>query len=320
MECDPKGDNVSTFEYLWEKIDRNYSLFDVKEVDWDSIHRVYRPMAEKAEDEQELFAVLGEMLNSLDDGHVNLISPFDISRSEELFLVSKGRCNVDWNVVMLNYLRYNHHTRGGLSYNAIDDGKVLYARYTSFSNSATRYDIHAMMNDYDTCRGMIIDVRQNGGGTIDNIWHWLKAFPSHGELLYRTQIKSGPGHDDFSPLEEMRAPKNEDYPAYSKPVVVLTDRGSYSATSIFALCCKQYKNVTIVGDTTGGGLGVPTNGTLPNGWYYRHSITRTIAPDGKNYENGVPPDIVVMLQPAATKAGRDNVIDSACAIIAEQER
>lgn len=76
-----------------------------------------------------------------------------------------------------------------------------------------------------------------------------------------------------------------------------------------------YSNMYRMGDTTGGGLGLPNGGELPNGWKYRFSVTRTLAIDGKNYENGVPPDFTVILDPTATAAGRDNVIDSAVALI-----
>ena len=60
----------------------------------------------------------------------------------------------------------------------------------------------------------------------------------------------------------------------------------------------------------GGGLGLPNGGQLPNGWRYRFSITRTLANDGRNYENGVPPDTVVRLIPGQTT--QDNVIEQAC--------
>ena len=46
-----------------------------------------------------------------------------------------------------------------------------------------------------------------------------------------------------------------------------------------------------MGDITGGGLGAPNGGELPNGWEYRFSITQTLDLDGNNFENGVPPDI-----------------------------
>ena len=71
-----------------------------------------------------------------------------------------------------------------------------------------------------------------------------------------------------------------------------------------------------MGDTTGGGLGLPTCGTLPNGWVYRFSITRTLALDGCNYENGVPPDILLPFdREQAFRLRRDNIIDSACLLI-----
>jgi C-terminal processing protease CtpA/Prc len=78
---------------------------------------------------------------------------------------------------------------------------------------------------------------------------------------------------------------------------------------------RTYDNVTVMGDTTAGGLAVPTGGALPNGWYYRFGVTRTIAPDGVNYEEGVPPDQVVLLDPAAVMTGHDNIIDSAITLI-----
>ena len=73
-----------------------------------------------------------------------------------------------------------------------------------------------------------------------------------------------------------------------------------------------------MGDTTAGGLAIPAGGALPNGWHYRFGVTRTLSPEGINYENGVPPDITVHLDPVATAQLRDNIIDSACAIISQQ--
>ena len=159
---------------------------------------------------------------------------------------------------------------------------------------------------------MIIDLRQNGGGSISNIPVLLSIFDNHKQPLYATQIKSGPEHNAFSELETVYASDSciLDTP-YNKPVAVLIDRGSYSATSFFALCTMAYDNIKLFGDYTGGGLGLPNGGALPNGWTYRFSITRTLAIDGQNYENGVPPQERVILDPASTAQGIDNVIEAA---------
>ena len=154
-----------------------------------------------------------------------------------------------------------------------------------------------LVERYKYCHGMIIDLRQNGGGAVANIPILLSLFDNHGQKLYSTQIKSGPGHGEFTDLSEVNATIYGEVPDYfyHRPVAVLIDRGSFSATSFFAICCMAYDNVKLFGD----------------GWTYRFSITRTLAIDGQNYENGVPPDVRVLLDPAATAQGLDNVIETA---------
>lgn len=74
--------------------------------------------------------------------------------------------------------------------------------------------------------------------------------------------------------------------------MVLIDRGSYSATTFFALATKAFKNIKLIGDTTGGGGGLPNGGQLPNGWTYRFSVSQLLDLNGNNYaEDGVSPDI-----------------------------
>jgi C-terminal processing protease CtpA/Prc len=47
-----------------------------------------------------------------------------------------------------------------------------------------------------------------------------------------------------------------------------------------------------MGDTTGGGGGLPNGGQLPNGWTYRFSISQLLDLNGNNYaEDGVAPEI-----------------------------
>ena len=313
------GDSATeVFEYLWKQVDERYSLFDVKEVDWNAMHDSLRPQVYDGMGNDSLFRVLGKMLNSLNDGHVDLWSGNDVASSEQIFLQRYGKGNFDLNTVALHYLRPDHHTTGGMAYNSIAGGKVVYVRYSTFSNSASTSEFKKILDRYPDAEGLVFDIRQNGGGAIQNEWNLMALLPGKGQLLYSTQMKSGPGHNDFGELKQVHAPANGDNKPYRRPVVLLTDRGCYSAASSFALCLKSYDNVTVVGDTTAGGLAIPAGGALPNGWYYRFGVSRTIAPDGVNYEQGVPPDVVVTLSREAVAAGRDNIIDSACSIILNQ--
>lgn len=318
MPDDAESTPTATFDYLWRQVDERYSLFDVKEVDWQAMYDSLRPQVYDGMDNDSLFAVLGKLLNSLNDGHVDLWGNNDVSSSETIFLQRYSKKNFDINTIALTYLRADHHTTGGMTYNDIDSGRVLYIRYGSFSSSATTNQLQTIINRYPDVRGIIFDIRQNGGGTIQNEWNLMTLLPSRNQILYYTQIKNGAAHFAFSEPVAVRAPSNDKNAPFTKPFILLTDRGCYSASSSFALCLKTYSNVTVMGDTTAGGLAIPAGGALPNGWHYRFGVTRTLSPEGVNYENGVPPDITLHLDPVATAQLRDNIIDSACAIISQQ--
>ena len=312
MDDPVPSDAVSTFEYLWNKVDQQYSFFDLKGVDWDSVHAVYRPMVYEDMDDESLFDVCAAMLNTLRDGHTNLISSFNVSRNDTVYYKMVTEKNIDTDVVLLHYLTLGYHSTGGFSHNSIRNGQVAYLRFSSFENAIDDATLLYLVDHYKDCKGMILDLRQNGGGLVSNVQKLLSIFDNHGQVLYQTQIKSGPGHDEFTDMATVCADTTcllEE--PYTKPVAVLIDRGSYSATSFFSVCTQGYDNIKLFGDYSGGGLGLPNGGELPNGWTYRFSITRTIAIDGGNYENGVPPDFRVILDPESTAQGIDNVIEMA---------
>ena len=316
MDESIKNDPVSNFEYLWNKVDQQYAFFDLKGIDWDSVKAVYRPMVTEDMDDEQLFEVCAAMLNTLRDGHTNLVSGFNISRNDTVYYKMIAEKNINTDVVMLNYLTLGYHSTGSFSHNSIRDGRVAYVRYTSFENDITDNALDYLLDRYKNCAGIILDLRQNGGGSISNVPMLLSIFDNHKQMLYRTQIKSGPGHDEFTEMETLYADSiayDTTHPQrpYLKPFAVLIDRGSYSATSFFSICTQAYDNVKLFGDYSGGGLGLPNGGEMPNGWTYRFSITRTIANDGGNYENGVPPDVRVLLDPHQTDQGIDNVIETA---------
>ncbi|MFA6832939.1 MAG: peptidase S41, partial [Bacteroidaceae bacterium] len=68
------------FEALWTLIDQRYCFFDVKNVDWAAIHDAYAKRITSKMPEGGLFEVLGDMLEELQDGHVNLYSTADVAR------------------------------------------------------------------------------------------------------------------------------------------------------------------------------------------------------------------------------------------------
>ena len=314
-ESDEPDNPVNVFDYLWNKVDQQYTFFDVKDVDWDAVYEQYRPMVNDNMSEDSLFRVCAAILNTLQDGHTNLMSSFDISRPDSLMYQMTACNQFNSDLVLLNYLTMEGHTTGSFRHNAIRDGKVAYIRYSSFSSDITNEDLLYLVDRYKDCEGMILDLRQNGGGSMTNIGMLLSIFDNHGQVLHHTQMKAGPEHDNYTELNAVHAADSsllgENY--YRKPVAVLIDRGSFSATSFFSLSTKVYDNIQLFGDYTGGGLGLPNGGALPNGWTYRFSISRTTDVNGEHpeYENGVPPDVYVLLDPAMTAQGIDNIIETA---------
>ena len=68
------------FEALWKIIDEQYCFLEYKQIDWNAIHDKYSKLITNTMSSEGLFEVLGNMLNELKDGHVNLASAH---RSEE---------------------------------------------------------------------------------------------------------------------------------------------------------------------------------------------------------------------------------------------
>ena len=317
MSDDLQATAPNTFDYLWQRFDQQYSMFDVKGVDWRAVYDSLRPRVYSGMTADSLFAVCATLLGTLNDGHVNLYAGFDVSRADSLYYRFYTQGGIDVNTMVLNYLGIGYHSTGGMAHTALCDGKVLYIYYGSFSNAVSTSLFRRIIMSYPDALGMVLDLRGNGGGSLSNVINILKMMPSHGQRLYSSQIKSGPAHDDFTPCVDTDAPDvSDDTTIFTRPVVVLVDRGCFSATSVFAICTQAYDNMVLMGDTTSGGLGLPSMGYLPNGWRYRLPVTRTRALDGNNYENGVPPDILLPFnRQMAQTLGRDNVIDSACRYI-----
>lgn len=294
------------FEYLWKQCDEKYAFFDYKGIDWNERKTFYSSKITKNMSKEALFDVLASMMNDLKDGHVNLVSNFNVSNYHFNF---KGVTNINDRIVEEFYLTTNMYSTGPFLHNFLDNGNVGYIRFKSFPGTVTDDQLDFMIERYASTKGLIIDVRQNGGGAVSDMFSIVSHMISGKTLVYQTYTKSGPGHNDFEgPEDAYVEPKGK---TYTKPIIVLTDRGTFSSGSHFTLAMSNVPHVTIMGDTTGGGMGLPNGGQLPNGWTYRFSVTSTRNLNGANYENGVPPDVISIINPA--DVNKDAVIDAAIA-------
>lgn len=310
---DPESTPRENFEYLWKTLDEKYSFFDYKKIDWDAIHLKYAAKITDHTNDIDLFNILFEMLNELRDAHVNLSSPFNVSRYEAVFYSSPE--NYDGRVVSSYYLKSDYYITGPFKHQLVGKGGAVgYIRLADFEQSISGGDVDFILARFQYLKGIIIDVRNNGGGLISNVFTIVSRFVNSKTLVYKSLVKTGPGHNDFSAPNDVYI-EHQGPLKYSKPICILTNRGCYSATSFFVLAMKALPNVITVGDTTGGGLGAPTGGELPNGWAYRFSCSQTLSPSGVNFEDGIPPDRVKYLDENSLLYGHDSIIDEAIKII-----
>lgn len=283
------ADPSTNFEYLWKQVNEKYSLFDVKGIDWDEIHARYAAKISSNMSNEDLFRVMGDMLLELKDGHVNLFSEFNISHFN---IYQLGPDNFEWRTVKQYYLPSDYIVSGPFAHDFVlnTNQRVGYIRFPEFSGQVTDTNLSYVLDRYRFTDGLILDIRENGGGTPIDMFKILSRFVTSDTKLYTSFLKNGPGRNDFDQGTEAIV-KPYDKTKYLNKVYVLTDRSTYSAGTFFALSTLALDQVILVGDTTGGGLGGPNGGQLPNGWNYRFSVSKTLDLHGNNYENGVPPDI-----------------------------
>ncbi len=307
-------DFESNFEFLWNEFDQKYSFFDYKKdsiKDWNAVHDEYLTYVRNCKNEVELFDVLAAMLNELKDGHVNLLSSFDISSYD---FEDNYPSDIDDGVLYNDrYLGKNCRRSGGFKYKTLRDGKVGYMRYADFTVAFTDSQLDFILNSFENTDGLIIDVRSNYGGEVNIVNNLISHFIDDSYLAYYRLCKNGVGHSDFSsPISSIISPVINGV-IYRKPVYVLVDRGCYSATNCFAFSIKGLPRVTLLGGKTGGGAGAPMVTELPNGWTARFSGTILLDKDKQITEFGVDPDIELYLdKDLADSQGLDNIIETAC--------
>jgi C-terminal processing protease CtpA/Prc len=297
-------DPVKVFDYLWNEVDRKYSYFELKKVDWDRIKSTYSVRISSNSKEEELFEVLGAMLKELKDDHTNLISPFNVSRYDVAL-----RNDPNFNFRTIQEMMPNMRITGAFWHDTLPGTGVAYVRYGSFMSGVSDADLDYILSRYKNTKGLILDLRDNGGGNVFNIPVILERFNDQSRQVGYFKTRNGPGRNDFSEPTNFIIGSHKGI-SYYKPVMVLIDRGSYSATTMFAVAAKALPTVTLVGDTTGGGGGLPNGGQLPNGWTYRFSVSQLLDLNLNNYaEMGVPPDIYAKFD--WTNLQRDEIIERA---------
>lgn len=310
-------DNNATgnFEALWTVIDEHYCFFEDKDIDWQEVHDRYRPRVYDGMPSTMLFQVCAEMINELQDGHVNLSAAFNTSYYRDWW--SKYPQNYDERLVQEHYLHWDYRSCGSIYYGILQQN-VGYLRYPSFTISLGEGNLDAILSYMAMCNGLIIDLRDNGGGDLTNAEDLVSRFMTERTLAGYFINKTGPGHNDFSePEPYYYSPPEAPHILWTKPVVVLTNRSTFSAANNFVSIIEFLPNVTIVGARTGGGSGIPITLEIPNGWLIRMSSVSVLDAKGCTTESGIAPSegCEVDLDPVLALQGIDTMLEKAISVI-----
>ncbi|MFG6386784.1 MAG: S41 family peptidase [Muribaculaceae bacterium] len=312
------NDIEGNFDALWTVLDRHYCFFEEKGIDWDSVYKEYRARITPETNSLQLYSICADMLNELRDGHVNLSAPFATSYYKKWW--SDYPQNYDKRLVDQYYLHFGGLTKNGLTYAMLPDS-TGYMRYPSFSYGMSDGTLDWALAMLHQCHGLIIDIRDNGGGDISTVETFVARFINERILAGYISHKSGPGHKDFSePYPFYYEPAPAPRIHWDKPVVVLTNRSTFSAANNFVSIMQYLPNVTIVGDNTGGGSGMPFSSEIPCGWSVRFSGSPVYDAHMQVTENGVAPDIHVDLNPDSAMVGIDTMLNTALSVLNRQRQ
>ncbi len=307
------NDPVANFEYAWNRLDRNYAQFGVKNVDWDALYRVYRPQVTAATTREELWDILLGMMRHLNDEHVCLsdgnrricagksddrppAKDFSIDLVKSKYLKEKPLVELE-----------NRFTYGWL------DGGIGYLHIRDFKAGPepTANAIDTVLKEFAEAKALVVDVRGNPGGTGRSVEVVANRFADQRRRYILVQTRYGKKHDDLGPVEH-RNLEPEGQVRFLRPTVLLTNRASASAADSFALAMRVLPQVTVVGDLTEGAFSSQFPDRMPNGWTLW--VAFKVATDGNGVcwdGVGVPPDLRIINAPSDIEAGTDKVLDFA---------
>ncbi|RKW21988.1 S41 family peptidase [Candidatus Gracilibacteria bacterium] len=152
-------------------------------------------------------------------------------------------------------------------------------------------------------KGIIIDLRDNGGGYLEIAVNMLENFIKRGDVIAYTKYKDGKKDTYYSrSLGDL----------YNGKIVVLMNGFSASASEIFAGVMKDYQKAILVGEKTYGKGSVQQPIELKDGSMIKITIAKWFTPKDKNIDKeGIEPDVEVKLTKEDVEKKYDRQLEEA---------
>jgi len=190
-----------------------------------------------------------------------------------------------------------------VKYKLLDDG-YGYVRISQFQEKTDDDLVKALQSlqpDNKTLKGLVLDLRNDPGGLLDQAVRVSEHFTEEGKLIVYTE---GREKDSQMRFTSRNGTKQANY-----PIVVLINSGSASASEIVAGCLQDHKRAVVLGTQSFGKGSVQTIIPLPDNSGLRLTTARYFTPSGRSIQaKGITPDILAeKVEIAATPEKKDGM-------------
>lgn len=172
-------------------------------------------------------------------------------------------------------------------YSEMIEDQIGKIQITRFSENTGKELAKALMElENQQVKGLIIDLRQNPGGLMDQAIAITDMFVEKGDMILQVENKDG----------KIESYKADNPSMVHVPVVVVTDNGTASAAEIMAAALHESEGIPIVGETTFGKGTVQNAQEFSDGSSIKYTIAKWLTPTGKwIHEKGIKPQYEVKL-------------------------
>lgn len=313
-------DPIQSFEAFWQIFDENFSLFRIANADWKRMYEEYKVKITPQTSQKELLSVFKEMIQKLKDGHTKIIAGTSSALSKEdnerQKLYADNSEQMQKNIESCIQGQVKTKLDGRIQYGKMKDGIGYLALndFDAFDAKEISQALDDVVKEFADNKGMIIDLRFNGGGSDAFALAAASRFASEKKLVFSKHARSG-GYDEFfkpTPIYIEPAAKR----ISAKKIVVMTSQMTASAAEIAAMAFKEIGFVTVIGEKTSGIHSDVLMNILPNEWIVTLSAEQYIAADGKVYEQiGLKPDEEVPISKKDIQKGKDPVLARAVKLL-----
>ena len=322
------------FEELWTTFYNRYPFFELRGVDWQKQYDMFRPRVTADTSDDELFDILCQMLEPLNDGHVELRIKKAKGQKKRFYTPEKSpRFYREFSDKEIKQLfKTTAKTLGDNGFGEPTETaawmlhycrsqSLAYIRILELEDIKKRKLTAALdkiSRDFRELKGIIIDIRDCPGGDDDTAIQIINRFCDARRVAFHRRTKTGPGDDDYSSLKTWHIEPEGDM-QFTGPIALLTCDAVFSGGEAFALAIKELPHVTIIGDHTNGIFSYTLEKKLSNGWRYCLSYQKYFSADMVCFEGkGVPVDVELLNKKADIKNGTDPLITRAIEVLNSQ--